>query len=132
MPESPAHQRTWSVRASEPSGVTAPTPVMTMRFSIAPLRAGAVADQGDRVADGLQAGHVLALDLDAVVLLHDLAELDQVERVDVERLERRVERDRVRLGAELLERGEDARLDRVAGDGGGSHWMGAPFRRRVR
>jgi 3-oxoacyl-[acyl-carrier-protein] synthase II len=34
IPLSPAHQRSWSVRAPTPSGVTAPTPVMTTRRCI--------------------------------------------------------------------------------------------------
>src|SRR3954451_24810029 len=87
IPESPAHQRTCSVRASAPSGETAPTPVMTTRFCIRLLRARPLGDQVDGVAHRLELGHVLALDLDAVLLLHDLAELDQVQGVDVQRLE---------------------------------------------
>ena len=47
-------------------------------------------DQVDRVADGLELLHVLALEHDAVVVLDDLGQLDEVERVDVELLERRV------------------------------------------
>ena len=46
-------------------------------------------DQVDRVADGLELLHVLALEHDAVLVLDDLRELDEVERVDVELLERR-------------------------------------------
>src|SRR3954451_5507671 len=121
MPESPAHQRTCRAPASAPSGVTAPTPVMTTRLSIRLLRARPLGDEVDGVADGLHLGHVLALDLDAVLLLDDLAEFDEVERVDVEGLEGRLEGDVVRLGAELLERLEDARLDGFAGDSGFGH-----------
>ena len=51
------------------------------------------ADQVDRVADGLELLHVLALEHDAVLVLDDLGQLDQVERVDVELLERGVARD---------------------------------------
>ena len=56
--------------------------------------------QVDRIADGLQVLHVGGLDADAVLLLDDLGQLDQVERVDVERLEGGVAGDLVGLGAE--------------------------------
>ena len=42
---------------------------------------------GRRRADGLDALHVLALELHAVLVLDDLRQLDEVERVDVEGLE---------------------------------------------
>ena len=46
-------------------------------------------DQVDGVADGLEVLHVLALEHDAVLVLDDLGQLDEVERVDVELLEGR-------------------------------------------
>ena len=59
------------------------------------------------VADGLDLRDVVALELDAELVLDDLRELGEVERVDVELLERRVARDLVGVGAELRERVED-------------------------
>ena len=46
--------------------------------------------QVDRVADGLDLADVVALELDAELVLDDLRELGEVERVDVEVLERGV------------------------------------------
>ncbi len=45
-------------------------------------------DQIDCIADCLELPHVLALEYDAVLVLDDLRELDEIERVDVELLER--------------------------------------------
>src|SRR5215218_2809668 len=72
----------------------------------------------DRVADRLEVLHVVALELDAVVVLDDLSQLDEVERVDVELLERRLARDLLDVGAEARERLDDARLDGLWGCGG--------------
>ena len=76
--------------------------------------ASARADQVDGVADGLEVLHVVALDLDAVLVLDDLRQLDEVERVHVERLEGRLAVDLARLGAERDERRGDALLDFLA------------------
>ena len=114
MPEVPAIQRSWSVRAPTPSGETAPSPVTaTSRF----IRAAH--HQVDGVADGLDLADVVALELDAELVLDDLRELGEVERVDVEVLERRVARDVGRVGAELREGVEDDLLDGFGGDSGG-------------
>ena len=51
------------------------------------------------------------LSCDAVLVLDDLRQLDEVERVHVERLELGVGADLVGLGAELLERLEHPALD---------------------
>src|SRR3954454_7596917 len=115
MPEAPARQRSYSVRAPTPSGVTAPTPVTTT--SRMPLRPRD--DEVDRVADRLDLGDVVALELDAVLVLDDLRELGEVERVDVELLERGLARDRGLVHAELGQRVEDGLLDGLGGDGGG-------------
>src|SRR5580704_15306489 len=106
IPHSPAAQREYSASAPTPSGVTAPRPVITTlrrmgrslesaSLTRAPASLRAADDQVDRVADGLELLHVLALEHDAVVVLDDLRELDQVERVDVELLERRTATDLV-------------------------------------
>ncbi len=121
MPASPAHQRSCRVRAPTPSGVTAPTPVMTTRVFTHAAHAISV----DGVADGLEClGMSSPLISTPYSSCDDLAELDEVQRVDVERLEGRVGRDVVGLGAELLEGGEDAGLDLVLGDGCRA-WVGS-------
>src|SRR3954465_6680025 len=121
MPESPAIQRSMSSPAPTPRGVTAPTPVIATRgfgarlvwsSSMAgPLRA--LGDVVDCLAHRVELGEVLLAQLDAVVLLDDLRELDQVERIHVERLEGRIRLDRIALGAELDESLGDPLLDRV-------------------
>ena len=107
-----------------PSGVTAPRPVITtlrlgpaVRVAHAARLIRPADDQVDRVADGLQLLHVLALEHDAVIVLDDLRELDQVERVDVELLERR-RRGVIWLGvgAEARKRLDDPGLDLLCCD----------------
>src|SRR5689334_20676912 len=69
IPQSPAAQRPCRAAAPTPSGVTAPSPVMTTwRFTLG----GALRDQIDRVTDRLELLHVLALEHDAVLVLDDL------------------------------------------------------------
>ena len=80
-----------------PAGVTAPTPVTT---TVGHHGSRALRHQVDRVADGLDLGDVARCQLDAELLLDDLRELGEVERVDVERLERRVAEICVGVGAE--------------------------------
>ena len=60
-----------------------------------------------------------ALERHAVLVLDDLRELGQVERVDVEILERRVTRDGRLVDAELRQRLVDGLLDVLFSDGGG-------------
>src|SRR4051812_43963359 len=67
----------------------------------------------------MQGLHVLTGDLDPVVLLDDLRELDEVERVDVELLPGGLAADRGRIGAELDQRAGQTGLDLLGGDGGG-------------
>src|SRR3954462_4738372 len=106
MPTSPARQRSKSVSAPTPKGVMAPTPVMTTSFI-----SGALNDEVDRVADRLQVLDIGRVELHAVLVLDDLRQLGEVERVDVELLEGRLTLDRGRLRAERLERLIDGRLD---------------------
>ena len=68
--------------------------------------------QIDHVADRLHVLDRVAVELDAELVLDDLRELDQVERVDVEALEGRLAGD-LALGADLLEAVEDHLLDRL-------------------
>ena len=67
------------------------------------------------VADGLELLHVLALEHDAVLVLDDLRQLDEVERVDVELLEGRLAADLVCVRAEAGERLDDAGLNLICG-----------------
>src|SRR6202035_3128645 len=103
-----------SCRAPTPSGVTAPIPVMTTRrFMVGWGRASAdpANDQVSGVADGRELLHVLALEHNAVLVLNDLGELDEIERIDIELLEGGVAGDLIGLGAEARERLDDAGLD---------------------
>jgi hypothetical protein len=69
-------------------------------------------DHLDHAAEVADALGVARLDPDAVLLLHDLADLDHVERVEVELLHRRVGLDEVRLDVELVhEEPSDQALD---------------------
>ena len=115
IPHSPAVQRSWSVVAPAPRGVTAPTPVMTTRRV---MRRGRPPDRW-RPRRCCMSFSVVALELDAVAVLDDLAQFDQVERVDVERLEGRVAGDLFRLGAELGQFVDDGLLDLIGGCGSG-------------
>ena len=67
--------------------MTAPTPVTTTG-STRLQRATAISLIAS--LDGLDLGHVGALQLDAELLVDDLRELGEVQRVDVERLEGRL------------------------------------------
>ena len=88
------------------------------------LRFGLDPSELDRLTDGLDLGDVVALQAHAELLLDDLAELGEVERVDVELLPGGVVADLVALGADLGERVVDRGLDLLAGDGCGH--AGAP------
>ena len=70
----------------------------------------------DEIADRCDALHVAALEFDAELLFEDLAELEEVERVDVQRLECDLRLDQLTLGAELDERIGDDPLDLVLRD----------------
>src|SRR5260370_109439 len=78
------------------------------------------------VAPGLDLADVVALELDAVLVLDDLRELGEVERIDVELLERGVAGDLRLVDAELRKRLVDGLLDGLAGDRG-SHGFGFSF-----
>ena len=106
MPDRPAVQRSCSVRA----------PLLRRDRSDARDHRAAAHDSLDivevhRLPDGLQPLHVLGGQLDAVLVLHDLRQLDEVERVDLEGRELGVGADLVGVGAELLERLKDALLE---------------------
>ena len=66
--------------------------------------------QIDHLADGGQVLDVLALELDAKLVLDDLGDLHEVKRIDIELLEARLPRD-LPLGADLLQAVEDDLLD---------------------
>ena len=68
----------------------------------------------DRVADGLDLGDVGRRQLDAELLLDDLRELGEVERVDVQRGQFRLAVDVVGVCAEADERVGDDLLDLLA------------------
>ena len=63
--------------------------------------------QVDHLADGLDALEVVALEAHAELVLDDLRQLDEVERIHVERLELGLALDLARLGADLGEAVED-------------------------
>src|SRR5204863_2399515 len=67
----------------------------------------------DHVADRLDVLEVRALEVDVVALLYALRERDEVERVDVDVLERGVAGDRVCVGTEVDERLGDRLFDRL-------------------
>ena len=83
---------------------------------VRPQRLAAQSDDRRDLAD------VVALELDAELVLDDLRQLGEVERVDVEVLEGRLARDVARIGAELREGVEDDLLDGLGGDGSGHGW----------
>ena len=78
-------------------------PVMTMRR----VHEARAHHQVDHVADRLDVLDVVALELDAELVLDDLGELDEIERVDVEALEGRVAGD---LAARRRSRSRPAKI----------------------
>src|SRR5213075_766668 len=65
----------------------------------------------DGLADVAEVLDVVGRQLHAELVLDDLGQLDEVQRVDVEVLEGRLPRDRLALGSQLSEAVEDHLLD---------------------
>ena len=90
-PQTPAVHRSWRAWAPTPSGVTAPTPVITTsitdrsRVRLFPAGSlGPLDDHVDRVADRDDRLDVTARQVHPILLLDDLRKLGQVERIDVQ------------------------------------------------
>src|SRR5918994_7579873 len=84
-PERPATKDSQVVATSPPTGVVAPSPVMTTRVWVAVIGSGTLPlDEGHGVADGCEVLHLVVRDLHAELLLGGDDHLDHRQRVDVE------------------------------------------------
>ena len=98
IPRRPRAQRSCRTRAPTPSGVTAPTPGDDDRTAVAALQSLQARSAIRSIASPTVLSSVTSAPFSSTPnsLLDDLRELGEVERVDVELLERRVARDLAR------------------------------------
>src|SRR3990167_3332310 len=109
MPGRPSASDRLNSRTELPSGETTPIPVIAARRRPIARRRSGLAGGGQRcgdlaleVGEGLDASQVVIGDADAELFLDLEHELDEAERIDAERVERRARVEAARIDRELL------------------------------